>query len=142
MTKLTDKEKKLIIADYVNCQNYREVARKHKRSVNTIRNVCNQSKTLEQKLTQKKEENTKDIITYMEEKNSDIQRTLNSLLAGIEKMAFKINDKSSVRDFAMAYGIILDKQFRIIELARGTASNEQISKVEELLTKLDEEARR
>ena len=34
--KISDKKKKQIIADYIECQNYSEVARKHKVSVNTV----------------------------------------------------------------------------------------------------------
>lgn len=142
MTKLTDKEKKQIIAEYVDCQNFREVARLHNKSVNTIRNVVYADKDIEKKLTQKSNENTKDILTYMDEQSLRIQEVLNSLLAGIEKKAVKLTDKDSIKDLATAYGIILDKQYRSIELQRGTASNEQLSKVQELINKLDDEAKR
>lgn len=142
MAKLTDKEKKQIVADYVDCENYREVARKHKRSVETIRRVVKADKDIRKKVTQKRKENTKDTLTFMEEQKDKIQNTLEALLLAMNYKAINLDEKATIRDLAMAYGIILDKQFRLVELARGTASNEQLSKVEELLTKLDEEARK
>lgn len=142
MTKLTDKQKKQIIADYVDCQNYSEVARKHKRSVPTIKNVVLADDDTLNKLKQKKEENSKDILQYMEEKSQDIQRVLNSLLKGIEIKSIDLTDKDSIRDLSTAYGIILDKQFRYLELQRGMGNNEQLNKVEQLLSKLEEEAKR
>lgn len=142
MAKLTDKEKKQIVADYVNCENYSEVARKYKRSVNTIKRVVLANEEIANKVKQKRKENTKDTLTFMEEQKDKIQNTLEALLLAMNYKAINLDEKATIRDLAMAYGIILDKQFRLVELARGTASNEQLSKVEELLTKLDEEARK
>lgn len=142
MTKLTDKQKKLIIADYLECQNYREVARKHNKCVNTIRNVVNADKNIEKKLTQKREENTEDILGYLGEQNGRIKRVLESLLRGIETKANNLTEKDNIRDLTTAYGIIVDKQLKWLEVQRGTGNSEQLTKVQELLSKLDEEARR
>jgi hypothetical protein len=142
VTKLTDKQKKLIIADYLECQNYREVARKHNKCVNTIRNVVNADKNIENKLTQKREENTEDILGYLGEQNGRIKRVLESLLRGIETKANNLTEKDNIRDLTTAYGIIVDKQLKWLEVQRGTGNSEQLTKVQELLSKLDEEARR
>lgn len=142
MTKLTDLQKKHIIADYVECQNYSKVAKKYNRSIETIRKVVKADETIREKLNNKKEQNTKDILAYMEDRKDKIQETLDALLNGINMKAIKIDDKASIRDLTMAYGIIIDKQFRMIELTRGTANTEQLSKVQELITKLDEEAKK
>ena len=40
---LTDAKKKQIIADYVECGNYSEVARKHKVSKDTVRRLSNRT---------------------------------------------------------------------------------------------------
>ena len=58
MAKLTDLEKQQIIADYIETQNYSEVAKKYNRSVETIRNVVKDNKDVREKLKQKKQENT------------------------------------------------------------------------------------
>lgn len=141
-TKLTDKEKKKIIADYVECGNYREVARINNRSYETIRRIVNSDETISKKMTQKSEENTKDIIEYMDSKKSDTQRVLTKLLHGIEVKADELDMLTDIKGLATAYGIILDKQLKILELQRGMGNSDQLSKVEELLTKLDEEAKR
>ena len=140
MTKLTDKEKKKIIADYVECGNYREVARINNRSYETIRRIVNSEETISKKMTQKSEENTKDIIEYMNSKKNDTQRVLTKLLHGIEVKADELDMLTDIKGLATAYGIILDKQLKILELQRGMANNDQLSKVEELITKLDKEA--
>lgn len=142
LTKLTDREKKKIIAEYVDCQNFRQVARKHNRSVNTIIRVVRADENLEQKVTEKKEENTKDILQYMESKKKDTQRVLDKLLRGIEVKADEIDEDTDLKSLATAYGIVLDKQLKIVEMLRGVANNEQLTKVQELLSKLDEEAKK
>ena len=57
--RLTDKEKKEIIAYYIECQNLRETARKFNREPSTIKRVLEKdTKTqqeIKQKATQKKE---------------------------------------------------------------------------------------
>jgi len=51
--KLTDKKKKLIIADYIECGNYSEVARKHNVSDTTV-NLLSPIKPVRKKLNKKK----------------------------------------------------------------------------------------
>lgn len=52
--RLTDKEKKKIIAYYIECQNLRETARKFNVSPDTVKRITKQEKEIEQNLTQKK----------------------------------------------------------------------------------------
>lgn len=63
---LTDKQKKQIIADYVETGSYNAVARKHGVSDTTVARVCAKCGEMKQKLEVKKEENTTDILAYME----------------------------------------------------------------------------
>ena len=142
MTKLTDKEKKIIIADYIDCQNYREVARKHNRSFETIRRVVNADKNMSKKMSEKKEQNTLDTLDYIMSLKEQKTRLLNKLLTAMEE---KVDDKSNkikqnMKDLATAYGIILDKDMKILEIQRGSANSEQLTKVQELISKLDKEA--
>lgn len=142
MTKLTDKQKKMIIADYLECQNYSQVAQKYKRSVNTIKRVVLADKDIANKVNKKKEENTEDILGYLGEQNGRIKKVLEALLRGIETKANNLTEKDNIRDLTTAYGIIVDKQLKWLEVQRGTGNSEQLTKVQELLSKLDEEARR
>lgn len=50
---LTDAKKKKIIADYVGCGNYSEVARKNKVSKDTVRRLCNRTDILQKRKRKK-----------------------------------------------------------------------------------------
>lgn len=52
---LTDREKKKIIADYAECGNYSQVARKHKVSFDTVKRVVISDPETVKKAEQKKE---------------------------------------------------------------------------------------
>lgn len=142
MTKLTDKEKKRMIADYIDCQNYSEVARKYKRSIETIRKVVKADSTSREKLKRKKEENTLDTLDYIMSLKEQKTRLLNKLLNAMENKVDDTNNKikQNMKDLATAYGIILDKDMKILEIQRGSANSEQLTKVQELISKLDKEA--
>lgn len=63
---LTDRQKKKIIADYVELGSYNAVAKKHGVSVDTVkRSVLKDEKTA-QKAKEKKDQNTADILAHME----------------------------------------------------------------------------
>lgn len=137
----TDQQIKKMRADYIETQNLRETARRNNCSPDTIKRYIEQDDQFEQKLTQKLEQNSKDFLSYMESKNEDIQRVLDKLLHGIEVRAEELDEKgASLKDLAMAFGIVMDKRLKMVELSRGNANNEQITKVRELLDKLEDEA--
>ena len=137
----TDQQIKKMRADYIETQNLRETARRNKCSYTTVKKYVELDDDFGQKLTQKLEQNSKDFLTYMESKNEDIQRLLTKLLHGMEVRADELDeDGASLKDLAMAFGIVMDKRLKMVELSRGNANNEQITKVRELLDKLEDEA--
>jgi IS30 family transposase len=68
--RLTDKQKKKIIADRADGLSIRQLANKYHTSTTTIHRTLKSDPETEQKVTQKKEENTADILAYMESKKS------------------------------------------------------------------------
>lgn len=140
MAKLTDLEKQQIIADYIETQNYSEVAKKYNRSVETIRNVVKDNEDVGKKLKQKKEENTQSTIEYMQTQHETKKRILDKILTAIETKAEDVDMFTNIKDLATAYGIILDKELKVLELQRGNANNEELNKVKELLGKIQEGA--
>lgn len=146
MTKrLTDLDKKKIFADYINNNNYSETARMNNVSDVKVRQIVLEYKKDDNNLImleQKKQENTQNILEYMQETHNTKKRVLDKLLRGIELKAEDLDniDKMNIKDLATAYGIILDKELKVIELQRGTGSREDLMKVEELLIKLENEA--
>ena len=68
--RLTDKQRKKIVADYVALGSYNAVSKIHGVSRQTVKNIVTNDTDIRQKLQRKKEENTADIIAYMESKRS------------------------------------------------------------------------
>ena len=104
---LTDKQKKKIIVDYVECQNYSAVARKYKISDATVRRIVSNDKETTKKVEHKKEENSKDMIEYMNSKKQDAMKFID--LALNEMMKDEKLERSSIQALATSIGIIVDK---------------------------------
>ncbi len=121
MVKLTDKEKKKIIADYINCQNYSETGRKNGVSRTTVRKLVKSDPGSCEKLQQKRDENTLEVLEYFQQQHEIKKRTLVKLLEAMEKKAETVDMFTNIRDLATAYGIILDKEFKHIELQKNTS---------------------
>lgn len=105
--KLTDKEKKKIIAVYTETQNYSETARITGTSRTTITRLLKKSPELVEKLQEKKEENTKDILKFLDRKKNkacDVIDLLLSALLDKEKVS-----KAPLAQIGTALGIVIDK---------------------------------
>lgn len=122
--KLTDKKKKLIVADYIDCGNYSEVARKHGVSDTTVRKLVKTDSESLKKIEQKKEENTKDVLEYMDSLNEKKKSIINKLLLAIEDKADKLDSFTNIKDVASAYGIIIDKEIKLREIKTHEKNNE------------------
>ena len=142
MAKLTDKQKKKIIADYVETQNYSETARMNGVDESTVRRIVKSEdyKDITEKTEQKKQENTQSTIEYMQTQHESKKRILDKILKAIEEKADNIDMFTNIKDLATAYGIILDKELKFMEMQRGNANNEELNKVRELLTKISDGA--
>lgn len=136
MAKLTDLEKQQIIADYIETQNYSEVAKKYNRSVETIRNVVKDNKDVGEKLKQKKQENTQSTIEYMQTQHESKKRILDKILKAIEEKADNIDKFTNIKDLATAYGIILDKELKVLELNKKNDNNEDLEKVKDIMVSI------
>ena len=126
-TKLNDIQKKKIIADYINNQNYCETARMNNISEATVRSIVKNSdnKEVTKRLEQKKQENT---INMLEE----MDKTKNKRIKILSKMIDKIDDKlenidmfTNIKDLSMAYGIIIDKELKFAEMSKYKQENEK-----------------
>lgn len=126
---LTDKQKKKIIADYAECENYSQVARKHKVSFDTVkRTVLNDPETVK-KTEQKKEQNTTDILAHMEKRKGDVCLFIDKALQAMT-MDAKIGG-ASLREIATAMGIVIDK------FAPISKSEPAIERLDAILAELD-----
>ena len=132
--RLSDKKKKEIIAYYVECQNYSETGRKFKVSEGTVRNIVKKERDITKKCEQKNEANTKSVLEAMEERKDKKINLLNKILDAMEKKVDNVDMFTSIRDLAMAYGTIMDKEIKIKELdVRGKDNKDALEKLDALL---------
>lgn len=113
--KLNDLDKKEIIANYLETQNYSETARNYKVSEATVRKIV-KSSDITKNLEEKKKENTQNVLSKMAEWNEKKIRITDKLLDAIEKKAENPDAFTNVKDIATAYGIIVDKELKIEEV--------------------------
>lgn len=140
-TKLTDKQKKKIVADYVETQNYKQTGIKNKVDTETVRRVVKEDEEFAKKLERKKEENTQTTLEYMDKQHETKKRILDKLLKGIELKADDIDMFTNVKDLATAYGIIIDKELKALELKqKRETSEEDLQKVKDILVTIKEVA--
>ena len=118
---LNDKQRKKVIADYLDTQNYRETARKNDISADTVRRIVSQEPQIARNLTEKKKENTEDVLQYMDtliEKKKDVLKlSLDNMIDKLE------NDKVSPTALATIYGVLLDKELKAKELGQIKQTN-------------------
>lgn len=104
--RLTDKKKKLIVADYVEIGSYNAVAKKHGVSVTTVIRVCENEET-KQKVIEKKEENSADILAYMETKRDKVAEIIGLYLDRLSDP--ELINKSNASQLTTALGTLIDK---------------------------------
>ena len=123
MAKLTDKEKKKIIADYVENQNYSETARLNNISDKTVKRIIDAENGVVEIVEQKKQENTLNLLEQMD-------ATKNKRIKLLSKMVDKMDDKlenidmfTNIKDLSMAYGIMMDKELKFAEMSKYKQEN-------------------
>lgn len=115
--KLTDKQKKKIIADYISNGNYSETARMNGNiSPNTVKRLVQEDGEFANKCEQKKEENIKDILDYMDSIAEDQKEIIDLSLAALKQKLKKPDAFTSVKDIATVYGVIFDKAMKLKEI--------------------------
>lgn len=104
--RLTDKRKKKIVADYLETESYNATAKKNGVCGQTVRRVVEESQEFSENLKRKKEENTADIIAYMESKRDIVCQIID---AGLEVLPKKIQDARTASEVTTAIGTLIDK---------------------------------
>jgi hypothetical protein len=104
---LTDREKKKIIADYVELESYNAVAKKHNISATTVKNTVLKNNESVKKCEQKKEQNTADILEFMDKKKDDVCSIISLYLSELQN-SDKLQ-RASIQSIATSLGIVIDK---------------------------------
>lgn len=113
---LSDKQRKKIIADFTNIQNYSEVARMNNVTDTTVKRIVSNNKEILEKIEQKKEENTKDILEYMDSIYDKQKNIIDLSLSALEEKLKKPDMFTNVKDIATVYGVIFDKALKYKEI--------------------------
>lgn len=117
MAKLTDKQKKKILADYVINGNKSETARMNNVTETTVRELVKNKKNLPlEKIEQKAEENTKDILEYIDTQFDKQREVIDLTMKALKLKLKKVDMFTNVKDLATVYGIFTDKALKSREL--------------------------
>ena len=104
--RLTDKQKKKIIADYVELNSYNAVAKRNGVSNHTVKRIVLEVPEMADKNKRKKEENTADILAYME---SQKQQVCEIIGVGLKVLPDKIQYAKTASEVTTALGTLIDK---------------------------------
>ena len=144
---LTDKQKKKIIADYATLGTYTAVAKKHNVSRNAVKNIVLTDEETAEKCRRKKEENTADILQFMENQKGDVCAIISLYLKALQDPE-RIK-RASVQSIATSLGIVIDKfttaapaaeeqRLRIAALKEKTGANADTEKDDPITQSLKE----
>lgn len=127
----SDKDKKKIIADYVQYGNYSEVGRINHCSPTKVKNIIKEANVdVLEKFEQKNEQNTKDILEYMDSKKDKVCKMIDLYLD--EFCDEKRIKQSTTAQLATAFGVVIDK-FVPKDRAKDNTEVENLSTLKDLL---------
>lgn len=124
--RLTDKQKKKIIADYVQLGSYNATAKVNGVSLNTVKNIVQGNADIAEMCNEKKEQNTVDILAYMESQKGIVCEILEKGLAALnspDKLA-----EASPSQITTALGTLIDKWAMISGGPSDNAKEDELSK--------------
>ena len=127
-TKLTDKQKKKIVADYVENQNYLKTANMNGIKAESVRRIVKADNSFVKKSEEKKEKDTKDILEYMDTIKEKQKRIIDLSLQALEDKLESPDMFTNVKDIATVYGVIFDKALKYKEIQIKSKENEEAEK--------------
>lgn len=123
--RLTDRQKKKIIADYVQLGSYNATAKVNGVSLNTVKKIVQGNAEIAEMCNRKKEENTVDILAYMEGKRKEV---CDIIEVGLSVLPDKIKAAKSASEVTTALGTLIDKWATVSGGPADTAKEDELSK--------------
>lgn len=127
--RLTDEQKKKVIADFAECGNYSAVGRMNGISDKTVKSIVMADPETSKISEQKKKQNTMDMLEYMDDRRKQAQKVMDTYLKALADPE-KIKG-ASLLQIATAFGIIIDK------FVKNTNATADLNKLNELLASMD-----
>lgn len=123
---LTDRQKKKIVADYVELGSYNAVAKLNGVSNHTVKRVVLEVPGIAEKIQDKKDENTADILAYMERKRGIVCEILEKGLEALNSPD-KLKEATPAQ-ITTAMGTLIDKWTAISGGPADTAREDDLSR--------------
>lgn len=123
--RLTDRQKKQIVADYMAVETYSTVAKMHGVSKDTVRRIVQNDDDFVRKAREKKAQNSADILSYMEGRRDQV---CDILQTGLDVLPEKIRNAKSASEVTTAIGTLIDKWTAIGGGPNDTAKEDELSK--------------
>ena len=133
--RLTDRQKKQIIADYTESGSYAATGRKHQISATTVKKVVLADPDSVRKCDQKKEQNTLAMLDYMDGKQGEAQAFVTACLAEMLKPGRL--EVARLSEITTAMGTTIDKFANL-----GRVNESALSKLDELIEGINGAAKR
>lgn len=124
--RLTDRQKKKIVADYMELQSYNATAKRNGVSNHTVKRIVLEVPEIAEKVQQKKEENTADILAYMESQKEIVCEIIAkglTVLNDPEKLA-----EATPSQITTALGTLIDKWAMVSGSPTDTAKEDDLSR--------------
>lgn len=122
--RLTDKQKKKIIADYVQLQNYTKTAKLNDVAESTVRKIVKNNPDCANQCDIKKEQNTQDMLSYMDSKKERVQEIIDvylGVLTDPEKL-----EGATLQQITTALGTLIDKWTVIDDRRKGDSFHQTV----------------
>ena len=122
--RLTDKQKKKIIADYVQLQNYTKTAKLNDVAESTVRKIVKNNPDCANQWDIKKEQNTQDMLSYMDSKKERVQEIIDvylGVLTDPEKL-----EGATLQQITTALGTLIDKWTVIDDRKKGDSFHQTV----------------
>lgn len=124
--RLTDRQKKKIIADYIQLGSYSGAGKLNGVARQTVKRIVMENADVSKKIQKKKEENTADIIDYMDKQRKDVCEVLGICLDELKKEGRY--EKISPQQIAKTMAISIDKYTGIGGAVQDEAQEDALSR--------------
>ncbi len=117
--KLNERQRYEVVADYLECNNYSEVAEKYGVSVNTVRKIVAENENFAKNAKIKKEEMAEDVLSHMQSQLPTVNLIIDKMLKRL--CSDELIDKSSTSQLTTSLGTLIDKYTMVLKHNQGNA---------------------
>lgn len=117
--RLNEQETLQAIADYAECHNYSEVARKYGVSVDTIKRKVQENANIYERIAREKEDMVEDVLTHMQSQLPTVNLIIDKMLKRL--CSDELIDKSSTSQLTTSLGTLIDKYTLVLKHNQGNA---------------------